>query len=558
MSKNTIETVSKIVGDRSKILRVNARQPYPRTFTVIKTANHCHSQVAREAFIKKILDDIKRGSRVVVVSSSRTFAEALLQIIKADPAAWERIKDAYRFYSANSDDAQMQEDLKHVNEAWCHLAFLMYTPVLTVGNNFSEKGIFDKMYVFASPASVSGNDLLQSAFRVRNLNDADLTVFIAPYHCEDLPVTLDAIQQATNKQAEKYRAMIMEYGDFVASMKDRQLIKLHNEICDRYDDPEERLRAYQNIFERLERRHQRLYSVADDTPEALVINYRNFVRHVNMWRKHYATMFKELVTRMGHEYAEVIVDVPESSNNSNSKMDTTTLEQDLVLAYFAFQPLTQDELARLQSLQTNKKASAEDKIKLQMHFFEFHMTLLKDIVGVLPNTQRARIFAKVYSDKRYSRIFAQLVAESKSCEEVLRQDIACKDGLLELCSKLPQQRKVIERVCIKLGIKHTLDTNTRVSRSVVDDDIAGWNALMAEARNAFGIRASRAKASTSGKLTPFRKTLTDINMILRTWSDVELKDVNGRSKREWDGVKLVRASELSIARRDFSALFDAA
>lgn len=418
LSKKTIETISGIVGDRPKLLRVNETQPYPRKFSILKTPNHNHSHVARDLFIKNIIRDIKRGLRVVVVSSSRKFADALLSIIKSDPAAWDPIKDAYRYYSSKSDDAMMQEDLKNIDAAWSPLAFLIYTPVLTVGNNFSKKGVFDKMYVYASPASVTGNDMLQSAFRVRYLNDTEVSVFIEPFHCEDLPVSSQAIHEAAEGQAQKYRDMIMEYAHGHASYKDRQWVSMYDEFNEKCVEPEIRLRAYENIMQKLKRRQHRLCGVANNTPESLVYDYKNFLRHVNMWRKHYAEMFKELVSRMQHEYEEIIVPVPQSSDNK--KLDMDALEQDLMMAYFAFKPLDDGELARLQSLQMNKQASAEDKVSLEIHFFEYYMSLLGNMVSrELPNTQRARIFAKVFSDKRCSQVFAHILAESKPCEAVL-------------------------------------------------------------------------------------------------------------------------------------------
>lgn len=136
----------------------------------------------------------------------------------------------------------------------------------------------------------------------------------------------------------------------------------------------------------------------------------------------------------------------------------------------------------------------------------------------------------------------------------MREEIERKDGLLQLCSKVPGQRKIIERITDKLGVKHTLDTNTRVSRAAIDKDIEGWTTLLAEARLAFGIRAPRAKPTSSEKQTDFRKIVTGINVILRTWSDVELKDgTDGKPKRV--GKTLLHSQYLVLVAREFSAMF---
>jgi phage anti-repressor protein len=181
--------------------------------------------------------------------------------------------------------------------------------------------------------------------------------------------------------------------------------------------------------------------------------------------------------------------------------------------------------------------------------FERNVSMLSDRFGDFEVLQRARMFAEVFAHKKRAQMFAHLIAENHTYDDVQRLEFHNKDGILKLCSKLPDQRKIILHICGKLGIKHTLDTDTRVSRRVIDDDIPGWTVLLEEARKAFGVRPPRVKCSAENP-SCFRKITMDINVIMRMWSDVELRDAADGSRSRSEGWLRAR-----IAPRAFAALF---
>ena len=120
-------------------------------------------------------------------------------------------------------------------------------------------------------------------------------------------------------------------------------------------------------------------------------------------------------------------------------------------------------------------------------------------------------------------------------------------------AKHDMRRQMIARLCQKLGLRNTVDMSVRVSRSVIDNDIPGFAALLKDVRTAFSLRPSQAKKGDASQ-SAFKKILSDINVVLRAWSDVALKDVNGR-KTSRKGSEFVYCEELHIVPGDFLKLF---
>ena len=121
-------------------------------------------------------------------------------------------------------------------------------------------------------------------------------------------------------------------------------------------------------------------------------------------------------------------------------------------------------------------------------------------------------------------------------------NICCEYGFASPC-------EVIHRLCSKLGLRRTMD-NVIIKRSVIDDDLNGFDTLINEARVLFGLRASRARADAD---VTFKSVKSGINAVLRAWSDVELVDATDGSRSRSDGQ--LRATELRIVPGEFASLF---
>jgi hypothetical protein len=555
LTVQSTSVIEAIVGksDMERKLIINPNQRFPRNFKVLKTDEPAKSHVAQEVFMQRVIEALWERRRIVVTSASKTFARALFRRIKQDPFAWDFVKDAHRFYSADSDDVQLKDDLKDVDAAWSPLNLLIYTPIFTVGNNFSVPNVFEQLFVYASANSVTGNNLLQSAFRVRNFVNTTVIVYIASRNFSVFPVSLAEIDASTARTQDEYRSLIQEYVEDMA-MRGRQLIEFRDQLKSKYpDDPVAREREFDLMVDRIKERQDALLRVEADAPESLIHNYRYHVREVNMWRRYYSRMFKEFVIRMGHSYEEEVVSV-----DGVRCMKMSDDGHEYILAYLAFDPSV--DIYQLEQRKVDREASETDKMHLQIYHFNRSMDRLKTIMpATVDQARRAQIFAAYYSEKRYALTFANILAEANDRVDVLMHHAQQVEGFFALADVVPAQRDAIARICDLLGITNTMDVEARISRRVIDENIEEFREVLAKAKakHAFNVRARRKKEevapASSRTRTPFQEVLGDLNVIFRAWSDVELKDATDGSRSRKNGC--VKASILRLIPGDFSAFF---
>ena len=129
---------------------------------------------------KKTLELLTRGKRVVVCSSTKTFTIAMHSFIAA-----RRPETRILLYNSST-----KEDISDVNTYWKTCDLLIYSPSITAGVSFEQEH-FDSLVAFLvnSQFTPSVDMVLQQLFRVRNLTDGEMHLYVHDPGSPDLPHT---------------------------------------------------------------------------------------------------------------------------------------------------------------------------------------------------------------------------------------------------------------------------------------------------------------------------------------------------------------------------------
>jgi hypothetical protein len=118
-----------------------------------------------------VLDSLLAGKKVVCCSSTKKFTDILARFV-ADRSP----RSIVRVYNSSSGPT---DDLRHVNTEWTKYDLLIYSPSISAGVSF-EMPHFDCLvaYLVSSPFTPSVDKALQQLFRVRNLTDGKMSIFV--------------------------------------------------------------------------------------------------------------------------------------------------------------------------------------------------------------------------------------------------------------------------------------------------------------------------------------------------------------------------------------------
>lgn len=139
-----------------------------------------------------VLGLLEAGKRVVVSSSTKAFTIALHAYI-----AERRGETRMLLYNGATKGA-----IDNVNELWLTCDLLIYSPSITAGVSF-EKEHFDSLvaYIVNTPHAPSVDMVLQQLFRVRNLTDGGMYLYVSDKGTStDLPHTDEEIDTLLNGQ----------------------------------------------------------------------------------------------------------------------------------------------------------------------------------------------------------------------------------------------------------------------------------------------------------------------------------------------------------------------
>lgn len=165
----------------------------------------------KEQMEKHILEYIKQGKKVGIITASRQYGEELeASLKKALEQLGQYPRDALRYYERFCDDLQLQADLKNVREVWSKLSVLLYTTKITVGVNYDDSIQdmtgnvitdllnFDTIFIYGSCACPNVKNIIQAHFRIRHIKEDSIFVYLY-----DVPNTYVEKDATDNKRQPK-------------------------------------------------------------------------------------------------------------------------------------------------------------------------------------------------------------------------------------------------------------------------------------------------------------------------------------------------------------------
>jgi len=144
-------------------------------------------------FLEKLSDNIKMNKRIIIPINSLKKAKLIYKYIKTN---FKEKKVC--LYSSDSDDLIKKKDLSDVNKEWLKYDIIIYTPSITAGISFEQKH-FDCVFGYFTNRSCDVYTLLQMLYRVRNLKEKKIYLYIDIYETYDnIPCTREDILENIN------------------------------------------------------------------------------------------------------------------------------------------------------------------------------------------------------------------------------------------------------------------------------------------------------------------------------------------------------------------------
>ena len=135
-----------------------------------------------DEFNSKIIEDLKKGKKLAIVSSLLSYSKQLADIIK-DEMEKGNIKGKILLYNSETDKAVLKEEISKPELHWGDglVRCIIYTPTISAGISYNcienEKG-FNKVYAYlrSGIGVASLNTHLQMLFRLRQLKDKEYQI----------------------------------------------------------------------------------------------------------------------------------------------------------------------------------------------------------------------------------------------------------------------------------------------------------------------------------------------------------------------------------------------
>lgn len=149
----------------------------------------------------RVVDLLRGGKRVVVCSSTKKFTQSLGDFVREN-------RPGTKMQVYNGDTGGV--DLVDIATLWTKLDLLVYSPTITAGVSFEVPHFDSLVAYFVNSVYTPGVDIaLQQMFRVRELNEGDMYLYIAD-SCPDamLPTTDAELEALLRDEAVDVSKMI--------------------------------------------------------------------------------------------------------------------------------------------------------------------------------------------------------------------------------------------------------------------------------------------------------------------------------------------------------------
>lgn len=163
-------------------------------------------------YVAHVCSELKKGKKIVCPVSSKAVAE---QLYNNASALFPDL--IIKKYDSESSRAELHADSMDPNTAWANVDLLIYTPTISAGVSFELLRFHKVIAYFCSSMDHAGvNTCYQQLFRVRQLIDGDMLIFISVQNYEKLVVDESKIDAFIK---HKYRSVTYLYPN-AASLSD--------------------------------------------------------------------------------------------------------------------------------------------------------------------------------------------------------------------------------------------------------------------------------------------------------------------------------------------------
>lgn len=194
---DTVKYIETAKNVRAKWIKNTYLRPNGRKATATIATSIKFSGQLTDSAIKKVIDLLKLGKKVVVASNTKSFAHTLEEAIQNTLGGSVTVV----IHTRDTD----KKLLKDVTTLWKTADCLIYSPTVAAGISFEDTH-FDSLVAYMSngfrmpPVDLS----LQQLFRVRNLTDGDMSLYISnimDLDKDEYPINGDVIDNWLEKDA---------------------------------------------------------------------------------------------------------------------------------------------------------------------------------------------------------------------------------------------------------------------------------------------------------------------------------------------------------------------
>jgi hypothetical protein len=445
-------------------------------------------QVEKSNFNNYLLDDLKKDCKNYICFSSKKELTDLENILKCDKHLG--LKDGFYknalLYYGKGDDKVFKDTLDNINKSWVHASIVITSPSITVGNSFSVKDHFNKVYINASP-TCTVRDTFQTHMRVRYLKD-DTLIF-------SLPTTKQCNFIKTKTQL--YFDVIEMFENFQDTKKE-MITKLIDDITN--TSPTEKNDTLLSLKAKIQN--------SQETPKALKDIFFFNLLETSISSMYYNNLFYKYLEICGYNVIALA--------ETNKTMEFLETIEKFIIPYDDIEKLDEYEVSYIEGLEKRKEATKEQKLQKDKYFFEL---LVKE------EYQNDKYFYDYYMDSSNRKIFDNARVEAVSTvENLLIRDYNKSGGLIEKNDMKAIQLKYIQEINKALNLEHSF-----MNKNVELDKIKGVSGYLTNHRenihDVFGMRDK-----TKANVDNLDSIMKFLNKIYRNWNNTEFQSVRANPK----------------------------
>jgi hypothetical protein len=459
---------------------INFCKSFKEKITMIKNntepTNREAIEIDKNIFNSYLVEDLQKKNKNYICFSSKTDLIKLKTILKCDNQLGLKDFDRRALYYYGKGDDKVFETLKNINEEWTNASIVITSPSITVGNSYSVKDHFNKVYINASP-TCNVRDTFQSQMRVRYLKDNKL-IFCLP----------SKQQYTANKNKNiLYFDVLDMFDEFQEDKKELIFNLIDNIKSDKKEELKERVKNLQ------------------ETPKALKeILFFNLLEQ-GISQTYYNDLFYLYLFKCGYSI----------------KDDTTNPKKlegfgDGSVNYIDIKKITQETADYIEDLEKRKKATEKEKLEKDRFYFDL---IVKE------EEERKHVYFKDFYMNGVKRNFFNnaRIEFLNNVEETLKQDFVKSGGVIEVNNLKGVQLKYIQDINKIMGLKNSFDVSL-VSMDKINNLVGYLQENKKNINDAFKMR-DRTKSDNMD----LRGVIHLLNKIFKQWNNTEFE-----SARETD------------------------